>query len=112
MVSVLGSPPVPPPGSIIAPIAATLAVTTTSANILLPNSITLYPFVNLLNDGTGELFFALGSSAVTASAADSIPIPAGKCLSVYCNGNDYVAAVGAAATTLRITQSNGPACPR
>lgn len=109
----LGAPPVPPPGSVIAPTAATLAVTTTSSVVQLPNPTNLYPFVNLLNDGSAELFFSLGqTSSVTASTTTSIPLPAGKCLSVWAGPNTYVAAIGSSATTLRITQSNGPACPR
>lgn len=110
----IGGPPVPPPGSIIYPTSATLTVGTSSTSVGIPtaSNVRLYPFVNLLNDGADEIFVAIGDASVSATA-NSIPIPSGKCLSLYIGGATYVAALTASGTsTLRITQSNGPACPR
>jgi hypothetical protein len=93
-----------------------LAVTDATASTEIPtaSNVKQYPFINLLNDGSDEIFVALGSSDVVATSS-SIPIPAGKCLSLYIGAAQYVAAivtVTSGTSTLRMTQSNGPACPR
>lgn len=87
-----------------------LTVATTTSNIALPSSTTPYPFVTLINDGSNELFFAYGGSAVTATTS-SYPLPVGECVSFWANGATKVAAIGSGgATTLRIIQTSGPGC--
>lgn len=108
----LGSPPIPPPGALVSQTSASISVTTSTANVLLPNSVTLYPFVNILNDGATEAFFAFGTTSGAAATLTNIPITSSHCISVYSGLNTYVAAISTGTTTLHITQSNGPACPQ
>jgi len=93
---------------------ATLAVTTTSANVALPAISTQYPVVTLLNDGTSEIFVRLGNSSVTATTS-YLPIPSGISITVWVSSPlwnaspaTYVAAItSTGSSTLRILQANG-----
>ena len=97
-----------------------LAVTTTTANIKLPaatNGPGGYGYA-LLSYGlgaTGEIFYAIGTANTVAAVAPSLPttqgspaLPAnGICIAL--GPNNWIAAIGAATSTLRVTQLN--ICP-
>jgi hypothetical protein len=108
------APPVPPPGSVISTTSFALTVTTTSSNVQLTGSTTTFPFANVVNDGTsgGEAFVNIGTTNGTTATASNIPVPNGKCVTIYMGVNTWVAAIGTASTTMHVTQSNGAACPR
>ena len=102
------SPPSPAPVSIFGA-AASLAVASSSSQAALPISTTLYPVVELVNDGPVEVFIALGTGgAVVATTATGIPVQAGRSRALWIGSNTNVAAITAAgASTLRILQWNG-----
>lgn len=85
---------------------ATLAVTTSTANVALPNGATT---MLLTNNGSNDLRFALGAtSAVTASATTSFLLKAGTSATYAANNAAYIAAIGiGGSTSLEITQGNG-----
>jgi hypothetical protein len=110
----LGGPPIPPAGSVVFATSAAISVTTASSNAQIPAHANMqqFPFVNLFNDGTVTVFVALGTTSGATAATTNIPIAAGKCIALYAGQNTYVAAIaGSGTSTLRITSSNGPACP-
>lgn len=110
----LGGPPVPPPGSIVGTNATGVAVTTASANVEVPypSDMAQLPFVNLMNVGADTIYVNLGVNNTVIAETTNIPIPSGKCLSLYAGSNTYVAAICATGSSeLNVTQSNGPACP-
>lgn len=112
----LGGPPVPPAGSIIFGTSISAAVSTSTAKAELPVSaasvsIAPFPFVNVTNDGTGTLFFVLCPTSTCTATTAGIPVPPAKTLSVFGNAATYIAFIGAAASEIRVTQSNGPAAP-
>ena len=92
-----------------------LSVTTSSATTQFPT----LPDGNEANDvmivntGTGLAFVAFGGSTVTAMApvsgtpANGIAIPAGAVMVLDKNTSTYIAAIGAATTTLYIYQGMG-----
>jgi hypothetical protein len=91
---------------------ASIAVTTTSANVQLPASLQTYPVVLLTQapGSTQEVFFALGTSnaVVATTSSPALPQTVGTCINVGPNG--WIAAITASATaTLRITQTT--TCP-
>jgi hypothetical protein len=110
------APPSPPAFSVIAPISGTLAVTTTTARIQLPNVTTRFPSVAIINEGPVEVFITIGGATVTATACasttgtcTSIPVQSGQSISGFA-GAGYVAAITASsASVLRVVQFNGAA---
>lgn len=101
------TPPIPPPISTIGG-NNTLAVTTSTARIVLPADVKTYPAVLLYNDGLNQVFVTLGASGVVATSG-SIPLSPGGCMAVWtAPANGYVAAITAGGTsTLRIMQFSG-----
>lgn len=89
--------------------AATLAVTATSARVLLPSSVVTYPVVLVINNGTKDAFVRFGTVASVAVVTD-IPVPTGHAVALYTSGaNVYLAAIcgGADTTSLYAIQFNG-----
>lgn len=93
---------------------ATLAVTTASARVALPAATKTFPVIIVLNDGTGEAFVQFGNASVVATTS-SVAIPPGATQKFWVTGPvwqtspaSFIAAIGAATTTLRISQQNGP----
>jgi hypothetical protein len=70
----------PPPNAVQGG-SASLAVTTTSARIALPSSVSVYPVVLVINTGANDAFVNLGTVAVTAAVTNT-PIPAGHALAL------------------------------
>lgn len=85
---------------------ASLSVTTTTASVQLPASLTAYPAV-VIAPAPGqnqEVFFKLGGSSV-AALLTSPSLPAGGICLASVGPNGYVAAITASgSSTLRITQ--------
>jgi len=113
LISVIGfasaqSPPTPPGASVpCAAGSASLSVSSTSNNVALPVNSPSCLVVTLTNDGSTEIFYALGGSAVTATV-NSFPLLAGYSVSFWTTST-YIAAITASSTsTLRIVQANGP----
>lgn len=106
----LAQPPSPPPTAVICGWAS-LAVTTVTGQVTLPSTNTSCNVLTVYNDGaTNEAFFAVGGVSITATLT-SIPIPAGKALTIYLNAGTtttLAALTGASTTTLRVLQGNGP----
>lgn len=83
--------------------AGSLAVTTSSARVALPTG----PTALLINNGTVDLYFNLGSSSVTATSSNYL-LPAGGRLAVSTDGVTYVAALtGSSTSTLAIITGTG-----
>lgn len=106
--------PSPPAFSAVAPITGTIAVTTVSARLQLPNSTTLFPSVLVINDGTVEVFVSIGGATITATACTSttgtcasVPVPAGHAISGFAGGGYVAAITGTSTSVLRIVQFNG-----
>lgn len=102
------APPTPPPTATQGG-AATLAVTATSARVLLPSSVAAYPVVLVINNGTKDAFVRFGTVASVAVVTD-IPVPTGHAIALTTSGaNAYLAAIcgGTDTTSLYIVQFNG-----
>jgi hypothetical protein len=97
-----------------------LAVTTSSANIQFPVATNGpgsfgYALLEYGLGSSGEIFYALGNSNAVAAVAPNLPttqgspaLPAnGVCIAL--GPNNWIAAIGAATSTLRVTQVN--VCP-
>lgn len=83
--------------------AASLSTSTTSARVALPSGAN----VLLVNNGSADLYYKLGSSTVAATTAD-FPLPAGRAIVVSAGSNGYVAAItGSGSTTLAVTTGSG-----
>lgn len=101
-----GGPPNPSPVAMLGG-NTTLAVTTSTARVAFPVSPTIFPAALVINDGTVEIFFAIGGSSVVATAT-SAPLLPGKCLALYVGAATNVAAIAATGTSnLRVLQFNG-----
>ena len=84
--------------------AATLAVTSGSARVALPDTNTT---VVLQNTGSTNLFFKLGNGSVTAAVTD-YSLPAGYSIAVKISTETNVAAITASSTTtLKVIQGTG-----
>lgn len=104
--AVAQSPPVPPPASVPC-VSASLSVSGSSSNIILPNTTPVCQVITLTNNGTSDVFYALGGSSVVATTA-SFPLLAGYSVSFWTKAT-YIAAITATgSSTLRIVQANGP----
>lgn len=89
--------------------AASLAVSSVSANVAFPVSTSSFPAALLTNDGSTELFYNIGAAGVTASTSNAALL-AGNQICVAIGAATNVAGVTAASTTtLRVTQLT--ACP-
>lgn len=101
--------PPSPPGYALLGGYAPLAVTASSARVALPANTTAYGAVTVVNYGTKDAFVALGNSSVAATTS-SIPIRAGKHLTLKIGAATNLAAIcgGADTTTLDLYQGNGP----
>lgn len=90
-------------------LAATLAVTAASARVQLPSSVTTFPVVLVINNGTKDAFVRFGTVASVAVTTD-IPVPTGHAIALYTSGtNVYLAAIcgGTDTTSLYLIQFNG-----
>lgn len=95
---------------------ASLSVTTSSASVALPGPASNLAIL-LINDGTNELFFNLGTSSGVTATASNYPLPAGNSICITPNYGltppavySYAAAItSSSTTTLRIIQAS--ACP-
>lgn len=98
--------PTTPPGVAIVGGTAVLAVTATTGNIALPGS-SAFNAITLVNTGTKDAFIAQGGSSVVATTG-SIPVRAGKHITIAVQGT-YLAAIcgGTDTTSLDIYQANG-----
>lgn len=108
----LAAPPTPPGASILNAWTS-LAPTATSSNVLLPASASTAPVVTIFNDSTLEAFVLMGTTNAVVAAANSVPIPPNRGLSLYVGANTYIAGISPGAGTvaagaLRILQGNGP----
>ncbi len=84
--------------------AASLAVTGSTGRVALPNADTT---VILQNTGTTNLFFKLGTVAVTAATTD-YSLPSGYSMAVQITTETHVAAITASSTTtLKVIQGTG-----
>ena len=108
------APPSPPAFSVIAPISATIAVTTTTARVAVPNSTTRFPAMLIINEGAAEVFISIGGAAVTATACaattgtcNSVPLPVGQSLTAFAGAGFVAAITGAGTAVVRIVQKNG-----
>lgn len=85
--------------------AVNLSVTSTSANVALPNR---GAYIVITNYGTNPAFVAVGDSTVTASATTSICIPAGAQTTFTLSGNPtHVAAISSSTTSINVAVGNG-----
>ena len=108
------APSSPPGFSVLASVSATLAVTSVTGRIQLPNSTTVYPLVSIYNDGSTEAFISIGGSTVTAAACagttgtcNSVSLPMGATLNTFVGGGYVAAITSTSTTTLRLTQWTG-----
>jgi hypothetical protein len=108
------TPPSPPAFSVIAPVSGTIAVTTTTARLQLPNSTTRFPSVLIINEGAAEVFISIGGSGVNAVACpsttgtcNSIPLPAGQGIAGFAGAGFVAAITGVGTAVLRVVQFNG-----
>lgn len=109
IVPVLAQSPQAPPPAAVQGGAASLAVTATSARVLLPSALTTYPVVLVINNGTKDAFVRFGTVASVAVTTD-IPVPTGHAIALYTSGtNIYLAAIcgGTDTTSLYAIQFNG-----
>lgn len=96
--------------------APVLAVSGTSSNVPLPASTNAFGALTIYNKGTTDAYYALGGSSVVATSTGictlfqpSCIVPAGTSITVWVNGNSYLAAITATGTTtLVIYQASGP----
>lgn len=98
-----------PPSTAVQGASATLAVTAASARVALPSSITTYPVVFVINNGTKDAFVKLGTSSVTAATTD-LAIPAGHAMALVASGTvTNIAAIcgGSDSTSLYISAWTG-----
>lgn len=93
--------------------SVTLGVSTSSSNIALPSSSPNCRVVTLINDGTVEVFYATGTSGVTAAVptagvpGNNVPLLPGVPVSVWIT-DGFLAAITVSSTALlRIIQSSG-----
>ena len=108
------APSSPPGFSVLASVSATLAVTSVTGRVQLPNSTTVYPLVSIYNDGSTEAFISIGGSTVTAAACagttgtcNSVSLPMGATLNTFVGGGYVAAITSTSTTTLRLTQWTG-----
>lgn len=95
--------------------AFTLAASGTSASAQLPASTAAFGAITIYNKGTTDAYYALGGSSVVATSTGSCIltgpsciVPAGTSITVWVNGNGYIAAVTASSTTtLIVYQASG-----
>lgn len=95
--------------------AVTVAASSVSANAQLPASLTAFGAVTIYNKGTTDAYFALGGSGAVATTTGSCTltgpsciVPAGTSITVWVNGNGYIAAITASSTTtLVVYQASG-----
>lgn len=97
--------------------SAVLAVGAASANVALPASVTSFPTLLLVNNGTVDLFYNVGvgsgTAATTSPGATNLKLPAGRAIQFApATSVTYVAAIlasGSTATELDIYQLTAPA---
>lgn len=79
----------------------------TVASVAMTSASPVLDWGKFVNEGTAEVFFALGGSAVTASVS-SLPLPSGGTLDLFVTPTQpYVAAVtSSGAATLRVIQGS------
>jgi hypothetical protein len=104
------APPTPVPVSVLCDTCyAPLSVTyTASTRVALPSANPSYNAITIWNTGSKDAYFKQGDVTVAATTS-SLPIPAGRQITVWASGT-YIAAITGStdATTLKIYQSNGP----
>ena len=107
-VAIAAAPPSPPPISVLGG-TTSLAVTSVTANVVLPAVLTSFPVVVVRNTGLNTVYVASGISSVTATTS-GIPVLPGDTLPLWVTvaTNNYIAGITAAGTSsLTIYQWNG-----
>jgi hypothetical protein len=98
---------------VIGPIAS-LSVSSSTGNVVLPGTWPTYPAVLLTNDGSSELFWNLGTSNSVTATTSSAPLAAGSSICVAINPgtvrstqNTYIAAITSTSTSTLRVQASG-----